>query len=360
MPALAVNPLIHNLIALCLRDVIDGRKRLFKGFVLATMMVLGLGSCGMEKDRSYLLATGTEGGTFFPAGATLATLVTTRLQSTHQIVMATIGSPGSEENARLLQKDQAQFAFMSAPIAHFSWTGQDPFEADGPYTGLRMVAALWPDVEHFVIRRGYAQTGTIEDMRGLKGKKVSLGLKGSGTLRSGRFLLGNLGIDVDRDFDLILHTSFDENTRALLHGQIEALSLEAGVPASAITLVKTFAGDEAVILEFTDAQLERADGGIGLWSRYVIEAGTYPNQDRDINTIATPTILAVRADVDAEAVYQITRTIFENLESLRVIHKAFLETRLDRALAGLPVPLHPGASRYYREAGLAVPAEHEH
>lgn len=335
----------------------DVRKRLLKSFALAGIVALVLSSCVAEKERSYILATGTEGGTFSPAGATLATLVTTKLQTTHKIVMTTTSSPGSKENARLLQKNQAQFALMSASIAHFSWTGQDPFETDGPHTGLRAVAALWPNVEHFVVNRRYARTGTIEDMRSLKGEKVSLGLTGSGTLSSSRFLLSNLGIDVDRDFDLIFYTNFDHNTRALLHGQTQALSLEAGVPATAIILVKTFAGAEVVILDFTDAQLESADGGLGLWSRYVIQAGTYPSQDRDINTIATPTILAVRADVDADAVYQITKTIFENLEFLQVIHKAFSETSLRGALASLPVPLHPGASRYFREIGLAIPAD---
>jgi TRAP transporter TAXI family solute receptor len=169
--------------------------------------------------------------------------------------------------------------------------------------------------------------------------------------------LSNLGIDVDRDFDLVFYTNFDQNTRAVLHGHTQALSLEAGVPATAIILVKTFAGAEVVILDFTDAQLERADGGLGLWTRYVIQAGTYSHQDQDINTIATPTILAVRADVDADAVYQITKTIFENLEFLRVMYKTFLETSLDSALVSLPMPLHPGASRYYREVGLAIPAD---
>lgn len=329
---------------------------LLRGFALAATIVAGIGfsTSGLSApERRYVLATAAEGGTFFPAGNVLATLVTAKLKAAHGIALTTTSSAGSEENARLLRQNQAQFAFMSALIGFLSRTGRAPYEADGPDTGLRAVAAVWPDVEHFVVTRKHAQTGTIEDLRGLKGQRVSFGLEGTGTLTSSRFLLGNLGMDVDRDFDLVFYSSFTGATRALFHGQIGALSLEAGVPASAITLATNVLGNEAVILEFTDAQLQQADGGLGLWTRHVIRTGTYPALDQDVDTIATPTILAVRADVDEDAVYRITKAIFENLQFLRLIHEAFSETSLDAALISLPVPLHPGAARYYREVGIA-------
>ena len=94
-----------------------------------------------------------------------------------------------------------------------------------------------------------------------------------------------------------------------------------------------------------------------MWSQYVIPGGTYPNLDETIESIAHPNVLAVRDDISDEAVYQITRAIFENLASLHEIHKATREVTLEKALNGLGAPLHPGAIRYYRERGIEIPPE---
>jgi hypothetical protein len=133
------------------------------------------------------------------------------------------------------------------------------------------------------------------------------------------------------------------------------MSTSGGVPVSAVTRAMTAPVDEVVILAFSDAQLAAADAGLDLWSRYVIAAGTYPQQKEDIATAATPAFLAVRADIEEAVVYQITKAIYHYLPFLQLIHKALLDTSLDNALTGLPVPLHPGALRYYREVGLPVP-----
>ena len=97
------------------------------------------------------------------------------------------------------------------------------------------------------------------------------------------------------------------------------------------------------------------DGGRGLWVPYTLAAGTYPGQDKDIETIAQPNFLAVNADVDEEHVYQLTKAIYENLPFLQAIHAATKAMDVNAALAGLPVPLHPGAARYYEEVGLTIP-----
>jgi TRAP transporter TAXI family solute receptor len=341
-------------------SIANSKRRFLKGFALAIVMALGLGPATLgatERERNYVLATGVVGATYYPVGTALARLVTVKLRPTQKIAMTPIGSAGSEENGRLLVENKAQFALLNGLVGYYTWIGQGPFAADGPQTDLRSVAALWKNVEHFIVKRQYAKTGTIEDMLGLQGKSVSLGLRSSGTLMSSRFLLGNLGIDIDKDLDLVYYSSFSQSAQALQKGEIEALSLEAGVPVTAITLAMTAVGHELVILDFTDAQVEKAQGGLNLWTRHVLKAGTYPAQDKDVNTIAIPTFLAVRAEVDEDAVYWITRTIYENLGFLQTVHKALSATSLDNALPGLPIPLHPGALRYYREAGLDIPAE---
>jgi hypothetical protein len=114
-------------------------------------------------------------------------------------------------------------------------------------------------------------------------------------------------------------------------------------------------GDGVRLLAFTDEQAKQADGGMELWTPYLIKSGTYPGQSADIQTIAQPNFLAVRADVPEEDVYMITKTVYENLGFLQSIHKATNAMALEKAIVGLPMPLHPGAVRYYKEAGLTIP-----
>ncbi|MDQ2696301.1 MAG: TAXI family TRAP transporter solute-binding subunit [Pseudomonadota bacterium] len=329
------------------------RRRLLQG--LALLLALGPGARAADAPRHYRLATATLGGTYYPVGAALAQLISARLGPTRQIQATAINSAGSGENIQLLRDNAAQLALLTSLDGRRAWAGQGPFAAAGPQTRLRSITALWRKVEHFVVKKDHAKTGTIDDMQGLKGRPVSLGLQGAGALEANRLLLGNLGLDIEEDFQLV-HLGFEDSARALIQGRIEAMSLPSGVPVPAVTLAFSALGPGLVLLEFTDAQLAAANGGLDLWTRHVIRAGTYPAQDSDVNTIATLDFLAARADVDAEAVYQITRAIYENLAFLRVVHKALAPMRLEAALPGLPVPLHPGAARFYREQGLAIPA----
>ena len=109
------------------------------------------------------------------------------------------------------------------------------------------------------------------------------------------------------------------------------------------------------MLGFTDEQAAAADGGLGIWTPYTIPAGTYPAQRESVQTVAQPNLLAVRADIPEEDVYRITRTIFDHLSFLQGVHSATESMSLDEAMTGLPLPLHPGAARYYREQGMQIP-----
>jgi len=115
------------------------------------------------------------------------------------------------------------------------------------------------------------------------------------------------------------------------------------------------AGDGVTLLNFTEAQMMEADGGRGLWTPYTIPAGTYPGQEADVQTIAQPNFLATSADLPEEHVYLLTKTIYENLAFLQAIHPATKAMALESAIAGLPLPLHPGAARYYQEVGIDIP-----
>jgi len=307
-----------------------------------------------QDTRDYLLATASTGGTYYPVGVAIATLIKVRLQNSLGINMNAINSAGSAENVRLLRNGEAQFAILQGLYGYYARTGSGPMEEDGPQENLRSISMLWQNVEQFAMAADSAETGTIADMRSVVGEAVALGRSNSGTIGSNRVLMANLGINIDEDYELF-DGGYGPSGEALQNGQVVAISTPAGVPTSAVTQTFAAMGDDVVMLDITDEQLEEMNGDIDLWTRFVIPAGTYPNQDADILTIAQPNFLAVSADVSEDDVYEMTRTMFENLAFLRGIHPATEVMSLETALAGLPLPLHPGALRYFEEQGLEIP-----
>ncbi|MEJ2470671.1 MAG: TAXI family TRAP transporter solute-binding subunit [Desulfuromonadales bacterium] len=332
------------------------RIRQFLFIVAAVALVCGsITNVQAAEERNYLLATASTGGTYYPVGVALSTLVKVKLQPKQKIGMSAINSAGSGENVKLLRENEVQFAILQGLYGSYAWNGTGPIAAEGPQKNLRAVTMLWQNVEHFTVNKKFAKTGTASDLLGMKGEAMALGKKNSGTLGSNTVLLENLGIgDVEKDFNLV-YVGYGPSADALQNGQVAGMSTPAGVPVSAVTKAMANMGNEIVVLDFTDEQMKQADGGKDLWTRYVIPAGTYPSQEKDINTIAQPNFLAARADVDEDAVYQITKTIYENLAFLNAIHGATKAMAIEKAISGLPMPLHPGAAKYYQEVGIKIP-----
>ncbi len=318
------------------------------GLVAAATLAVSL---PVQAAGNYVMGTATTGGTYYPVGVAISTLVKVKLEPSTKISVSAISSAGSGENLKLMDDGQIQFGILQGLYGAYAWNGTGPVPK--AYKNLRSISMLWQNVEHFVIDKDLAQTGTIADMTRLYGESFSIGARNSGTEGSGRFILGKLGIDLDKIN--LAYLGYGPSADALQNGNIDGMNIPAGVPASAVTRAYANMGDEITTLDFTAKQLAQVNSDFELWTPYTIPAGTYPNQDKDINTIAQPNILAVRGDVSEDDVYQITKTIYENLPFLNNIHPATKAMALDKALAGLPMPLHPGAARFYREQGLEIP-----
>ena len=316
---------------------------------------LGFGSVPAKaEEASYILATASTGGTYYPVGVALSTLIKVKLQPDHNIAMSAINSAGSGENIRLMRENEAQFAILQGLYGYFAKTGTGPLESEGKQEDLRSVTMLWQNVEHFIVDEDSAKTGTIEDFVALKGESVAIGKRNSGTIGSNIAILEAFGIDAQNDYSLV-EAGYGPSAEALQNGQVKGVSTPAGAPVGAVSQLLATMGDEAKVLDFTDDQMTKADGGRELWTRYVISAGVYPGQTEPINTIAQPNFLAVRSDVSDENVYMITKTVYENLPFLQAIHPATKAMAIEKAIAGLPLPLHPGAAKYYTEVGVEVP-----
>ncbi|WP_372738083.1 TAXI family TRAP transporter solute-binding subunit [Neptunomonas sp.] len=332
------------------------KRSLIKTLSMAVALTTVAGVSGLaqaEEKRSYILATASTGGTYYPVGVALATLAKIKLEPTHKISLSAINSAGSGENLKLMGENEAQFAILQGLYGAWAWAGEGQLANSGPQKNLRSITMLWQNVEQFVIKSKFAKTGTIDDLGALKGEKFSIGKKNSGTEGSGLAILNNLGIDTESLN--MAYMGYGSSADALQNGTIEGMNIPSGVPTSAITRAYASTGSDITVLDFTDEQIERANGGYKLWTRFNIPANTYPGQTKEINTMAQPNFLAVRDDVSENDVYLLTKTFYENLPFLNGIHKATKAMSLEKATVGLPLPLHPGAARYYKEMGLSIP-----
>ena len=324
------------------------RKLVYLPIFLSLLLV----SCSdrSSNNRTYILTTGTTGGTYYPVGVAIATIAKSRADI--DFSMSAISSAGSMENIKLLRDNQAQFALILGAFAAWAWEGEGPIR--NPQRYLRSVGAMWPSVEHFVLLTRLVKDGTLMDLNSLDGERYVIGMRNSGAEHSGKYILNSLGIDYESKFDLAF-MGYSAAASAMQDGNIVGMNLPAGAPVTAITQVYAQLREKVTVLNFSERELELINEKYPLWDWYEIPAGTYPYQDKAIRTTYHPNILVVREDVPEEAVYQLTRLIWENLPTLQEIHSATKEMSLDIALEGIAVPLHPGALRYYREKNLVIP-----
>jgi len=323
-------------------------------FALSLLLLAALAGCSdqLNRARPYVLTTATTGGTYYPVGVALATIAHAQLAESEGISLTAISSAGSLANVKLLRDNQAQFALLQGPFGAWSWTGEGPVSR--PQTHMRSVAAMWQNVEHFVLLTELTETGTMDDLANLSGQRYVLGARNSGAEQTGRFILDTLGIDYEEKMTLA-YMGYGPTTSAIQDGNIVGMNIPAGAPVSSITQAYALMDDRITILNWTQESLDRINARYPLWDWYEFPPGTYPNQDELIRTVASPNVLVTRADISEEVVYQITRVIWENLATLQEIHRATRDMRPEIAVRGLGAPLHAGALRYYREVGLEVP-----
>jgi len=320
---------------------------------LAAGAVLALSATvAHAQSTDYVLNTASTGGTYHPVGTAISTLSKVKLLPKEKFSLTAVNSAGSGANVQALGAGTADFAILQGLFGSYAATGTGPVSA--PQENLRSITMLWQNVEQFVVANDKVKTGTVEDLKALKGMPMGMGRKSSGTIGSNRVLLEGLGLNMDEDCELV-YAGYGPPADAMANGQAVGGGLPSGPPTGAITKLMASNSDKFTILNVTPEQAEAMDGGRNLWVPYTIEAGTYPGQDADVQTIAQPNFLAVNADVDENHVYLLTKTMYENLGFLSAIHPATKVMAVEKAMAGLPVPLHPGAARYYKEIGLEVP-----
>lgn len=322
-------------------------------FLLAMTFVFVFGARDAKAaGANLIITTATTGGTYYPVGVAIGTLISIKLAKKYHITATAINSAGSGENIQMLKNKEADFGILQALFGLNAYYGRGQYKGH-PEKDFRSVTMLWKNVEHFPILSQYVKTGTMEDLKGFE-PKFSIGKRGSGTEGSGLTILKALGINPDK-LDLE-YLGYNPSAQAMMDKRIGGANIPAGDPVAAITQLFAQLGNKKVkVLDVTDKELAEIQKKYPIWTREVVPADTYPGQTKPIYTIAQPNLLVVRKDVPDEVVYLVTKTIYENLPFLNNIHAATKAMSLKDAIKGLPVPLHPGALKYYEEKGLIVP-----
>ena len=322
---------------------------------LSLIMLPILGQAAENKTaRSYILSTASTGGTFYPVGVAVATLAKIKLAPQEKLSLSAITSAGSGDNLNLMRKNEAQFGILQGLYGAWAWNGIGPFEKQGANKEFRSVSMLWKNVEHFTVKKDAVKGNNLTDITALYNESFSIGKRNSGTEGSGKYILSAVGINTDKLNNV--HMGYGASAGAMQDGRIKGMNTPAGVPVSAVTRAFSSEGDNLKVLNISDESLKKINKDFPLWVRQIIPAETYPNQIEQINTIAQPNFLAVRADLPEHDVYLVTKAIYENLPFLHSIHSATKVMSIESAISGLTVPLHPGAVRYYREVGVEIPA----
>ncbi len=327
--------------------------------LLVTIFALTLAGCGSSQggdgtpapEKEFVtIVTGSTGGTYYPVGTILATLWSEQLGD-KGVVAAAQSSGGSVENLNMLKSNEAQLGIAVASLGYFSMTGQEGFEGN-EFEDIRLVTGLWPELSQIIV----TERSGINSIADIAGHSINVGGAGSGTEYSTLKILEVLGgLSVD-DFRPE-HLGYSEASSAMQNGQLDAMNAEAGIPTSSVSEILA-SKTNVKMLEISDEEYQTLKAVAPQYGQFTVPAGLYSGIDEEIQTVGIKSALFTNASVDEELIYDLTKTMYEYYEDIVGSHQALESVTLDSAVEGLPpVPLHPGAARYYEEKGIEIPAD---
>lgn len=306
---------------------------------LVAGMMAGCTQPSAETTTYISIATGGTGGTYYPLGGALANVFNNSIPNVSATAQAT---NASLENVTFVANKDVEIAFIQNDVTYYASEGIEMYAEKENHPELRGIATWYPEIIQ-IVARADAKIANVGD---LKGKKVAVGAPASGTEANARQILNACGITYE-DLAKADFLSFAEAANNLKDGHIDAAFVTAGIPTSAITDVATTKDIDLITLK--DAEIAKLQNQYPFYTKVVVPAGTYPKQNKDIACVAVMAMLVTHAETDEELVYQMTKAMFEGQAEIAAAHARGADLRLESALAGMPIGLHPGAQRYYDE-----------
>jgi len=315
--------------------------------LMGSVAALGLvvGSAASAQQTFISIGTGGVTGVYYPAGGAVCRLVN-RDRADHGIRCGVESTGGSIFNLNAVRSGELEFGVAQSDWQFHAFNGTSSFEDQGPNENLRAVFALHPE-PFTVVARADAGISSFADLRG---KRVNIGNPGSGQRGTMELVMETIGWTMD-DFSVVSELQAGEQAQALCDNNIDAMVYTVGHPSGAIQEATT-ACDTVLVNVTEDAVVELVEA-TPFYRVATIPGGMYRGTDADVTTFGVGATFVTSAEVPEEVVYVVTKAIFENLDTFRTLHPAL--STLDPAemvTDGLSAPLHAGAERYFREAGL--------
>ncbi len=334
----------------------------------------------IEALQFFRIGTAAITGTYFQIGGVLASAISKPPGSrdcgrggscgVNGLVAVAQATQGSIQNVLAIASGQLEAGLVQSDVAYWAYSGAIPpakrcgngksesaarntgmalLAGHAPLKDLRAIAALYPEDVHVVVR---AESG-IHAFRDLKSKRVALGEPESGTLADARLVLEAAGLSECEVKAEYLRLS--EAAEALVQGRIDAFFMVGGYPVPAISDVAN--STPIRLLPLPRSIGEKLAEKYSFLHLDTIPAGTYPGVEEDVQTLSTTALWIVRAEIDADLVHAITKALWSDATRhlLDGTHPVGKRIHLATALDGVAVPLHPGASQFYREAGVKIP-----
>ncbi len=307
--------------------------------LLAAAAALTIVTSARAADFINVLTGGTS-GVYYPMGVALSQIYGKAIPGAKSSVQAT---KASAENLNLLQAGRGELGFSLGDSLSDAWKGDEEAGFKTPLKKLRGVAAIYPNYIQIVA----AADSGIKTLADLKGKRLAVGAPKSGTELNARAILKGAGLSY-KDLSRVEYLPFGESVELMKNRQLDATLISAGLGVAA---VRDLSVAVKIVLLPVPADVV---GKIGdpAYQTAVIPAKTYEGQTSEVQTVAIQNFLVTHEGVPADTIYRMTKSMWENLDQLYAAHAAAKAMKKEDAVKGMPLPLHPGAEKYYKEAGL--------
>lgn len=314
--------------------------------ILGSGLLMAMDDVQATSDPNLMtIGTGGVTGVYYPAGGAICRLIN-RERKDHGLRCSVESTDGSTYNIQGLRSGKLDFAVVQSDIQHHAWQGTREFAETGPYAELRAVFSMHAEAFTLVARAGTQTT----DVAQLQGLRINAGHPGSGQRIPLEQWLDLQGQDLSL-FSLVTDLRAPEMASALCTNRIDLMVYIVGHPSSAIQEVTRHC--DSRLISLGAGQVDRLVQRYPYYRSILLPGGLYAGNPADVLTFGVAATLVTSAQTSEEQVYRLVRAVFENFEVFARLHPAF--TGLDRQAmiqAGLTAPLHPGALRYYQEAGL--------
>lgn len=315
-------------------------KKVFIIFV-SLLMALTVG-CSKSANKNYVFATGGTSGTYYSFGGVIANLWNNNIEGLNITAQST---GASAENLRLINRGEAELAFVQNDVMDYAYNGTDMFEGE-ILSNFSAILTLYPEV----VQIAATKSSGIRSIADMKGKRVSVGDAGSGTEFNAKQILEAYGLtfnDIRKS-----NLSFKESSDGLQNGTLDACFIVAGVPNAALQELSLSA--DMTLVPIGNTQIVEIISQYKYYTEVNIPADTYNGVDADTGAIAVKATIAVNNNIPEEEVYNMIKTIFDKQSDLSLAHAKGNELNIEEAPKGISIPFHPGAVKYYEELGYHV------